>query len=299
MLSLLVATVVAQTANPYLLTARTLVRELKFAEAIAQLEVARQVPNLDRAQRLETWELLAKCHVAEGNREPAEAAFTELLSLAPEHELDRSTTSPKIVELFDAVKRRLFPDEQVSLVEETAPPGRVRARVVDPFHRAARVELRSKAAGPEWLTERLELRDGAIDFREPTGEAGQVSWYVRVIGADDAVVASLASEDSPRVRLRSVEVGGAAPTRPQWKASLIAGLVTGVTALAMVLGATVLQLNAQALDAASRDRSRPPGDWADTARATHAEAVAQARWSLVLYVAGGVAAGAAVVLVAW
>jgi hypothetical protein len=297
-LSLLVATVVAQTANPYLVSARALVRELKFAEAIAQLEVARQVPDLDRAQRIETLELLAKCHVAEGNREPAEAAFTALLSLAPEHELDRAT-SPKIVELFDTVKRRLFPDERVSLVEETAPPGRVRARVVDPFHRAARVELRVKTDGSQWRTERLELRDGAIDFSEPTSEAGPISWYVRVMGPNDAAVASLGSEESPRVRLRSVEVGFAAPTRQPPRPRLIAGIVTGIAALAMLAGATALQVNAQALDAASRDRSRPPGDWADTARATHARAVEQARWSFVLYVVGGMAAGVAVVLVAW
>jgi hypothetical protein len=52
--------VLAQTANPYLDLARGLARELKFSAAIEQLQVARQVPNLDTAQRVEVLELLAR-----------------------------------------------------------------------------------------------------------------------------------------------------------------------------------------------------------------------------------------------
>ena len=45
--------------------------------------------------------------------------------------------------------------------------------------------------------------------------------------------------------------------------------------------------------------SLPPGDWADTARAAHTNAVTQANWSIGLFATGGVAAISAVVLFAW
>lgn len=298
MLSVLASLLIAQTANPYLVTARELVRELKFADAIVQLEIARQVPNLDRQQRLETLELLAKCEVAEGNREKAEAAMSELLSLRPEHELDRTSTSPKIVELFDAVKRRLFPDGRVSLVEETAPPGRARVRLVDPFARTAVAELRTKRGDGEWQTEVQAAQDGTFDLPLPTATSEPVRWYLQVVDTERQVLASLASENEPRLIPSVVGVAELEPpTGPRPR--LVAGVLIGIAAIAVLIGATALEVSAQALDRASRDRTRPPGDWADTARLAHQQAVTQASWALALFIGGGVTAGAAVVTLAW
>lgn len=300
-LSVVVTLALAQTANPYLDLARAKARELKFAEAITQLQVAKQVPDLEQAQRLEVFELLAKCHIAEGNRAEAETAFSELLALDPEHELDRSSTSPKILTVFDAVKERLFPDRQVSLVEEMAPPGRLRLRVVDPFHRTTAAELVLRRGDGPWESRALTIEKKVVDVLTPTATADTVFWFVR-IKADETTVASFGTEEAPRVseRRKAVELpptpedeqAGLAPTK-------VAGIVTGVVAVVAAGVGTALQLNSQALDRAARDPSKPPGDWADTARAAHTNAVTQANWSIGVFATGGVAAISAVVLFAW
>lgn len=301
-LTVVVTLALAQAANPYLDGARVLARELKFAEAIAQLRVARQVPDLDPAQRIEVLELLAKCHVAEGNRPDAEAAFTELLALEPERELDRETTSPKILAVFDQVKRRLFPEERVSLVEENAPFGRVRARIVDPFRRvsAAQVVVR-RGEGP-WEERPLTLDGRALDVPTPLATTEAVSWFLQLKSATGEVLATLATAEAPRV----VEPASLATPRPGVPAvepspppTKVAGVVATVAAFAAVGVGTALQLSSQSLDRAARDSSRPPGDWADTARAAHAEAVTQASWSIGMFVTGGAAAVTAAVLFAW
>ena len=301
MLAVVLTLTLAQTANPYLDLARTLARELKFAEAITQLQVAKQVPDLQQAQRLEVFELLAKCQVAEGNRAEAETAFSELLAIDPEHELDRSSTSPKILTVFDAVKERLFPDRQVSLVEEMAPPGRLRLRVVDPFHRVTRIELVLRRGDGPWESRVITIENKMLDVLTPTTTGDTVFWFLRV-KADETIVASFGSEEAPRVseRRKATELPpdpedestGLAPTK-------VAGIVTGVVAVVAAGVGTALQLNSQALDRAARDPSKPPGDWADTARAAHTNAVTQANWSIGLFATGGVAAISAVVLFAW
>ena len=68
MLVLLVQLAFAQPGNPYLEKARELARDLRFADAISELEIAKQVPGLDVQQRREVVELLARCQVAEGRR---------------------------------------------------------------------------------------------------------------------------------------------------------------------------------------------------------------------------------------
>src|SRR5205085_2486885 len=40
-----------------------------------------------------------------GQKEAAQASFRELVELRPSHTIDRATTSPKIVDLFDAIRR--------------------------------------------------------------------------------------------------------------------------------------------------------------------------------------------------
>lgn len=291
----------AQTANPYLDLAREKARELKFAEAITQLQVAKQVPDLELAQRLEVFELLAKCQIAEGNRAEAEAAFSELFAIAPEHELDRGSTSPKILAIFDEVKERLFPNRQVSLVEEMAPPGRLRLRVVDPFRRVTAAELVLRRGDGPWETRALTIEKKVLDVISPTATADTVFWFIRV-KADDATVASFGSEETPRVseRRKRPELPPEAEEAPHGLApTTVAGIVAGAVAIVAAGVATALQLNAQALDRAARDPSKPPGDWADTARAAHADAVTQANWSIGVFATGGVAAVSAVVMFAW
>ncbi|MDP1916208.1 MAG: hypothetical protein Q8L14_08175 [Myxococcales bacterium] len=291
----------AQAANPYLDEARQLARELKFSDAIGRLRVARQVPNLDRTERIEVLELLAKCHVAEGDRPEAEAAFSELLSLEPEHELDRESTSPKILTVFDDVKRQLFPDQRVTLIEEAAPPGRFRARVVDPFKRVSAVLLMVRTGDGPWEAKPVTLEARRLDVATPLAPTLTVTWYLQATDAAGALLATIGSAEAPRVTERPTSPVVSPPLAPDESLAptKVAGVVTGIVALVAVGVGTGLQLNAQALERAARDPSRPPGDWADTARTTHAEAVARAQWSIGLFATGGVAALSATVLFAW
>lgn len=291
----------AQAANPYLDEARQLARELKFSDAIGRLRVARQVPNLDRTERIEVLELLAKCHVAEGDRPEAEAAFSELLSLEPEHELDRESTSPKILSVFDDVKRQLFPDQRVTLIEEAAPPGRFRARVVDPFKRVSAVLLMVRTGDGPWEANPVTLEARRLDVPTPLAPTLTVSWYLQANDAAGAMLATIGSAEAPRLTERPTSPVVSPPLARDetLEPTKVAGVVASVVALVAVGVGTGLQLNAQALERAARDRSRPPGDWADTARATHAEAVSRAQWSIGLFATGGVAAVSAAVLFAW
>lgn len=300
MLTVVLTLALAQAANPYLDEARVLARELKFTEAIALLQVARQVPNLDRTQRIEVLELLAKCHVAEGDRPEAEAAFSELLSLEPEHEIDRET-SPKIIEVFDEVKRRLFPDQRVTLVEETAPPGRVRARVVDPFKRVSFVLLMVRTGEGPWEANEVTLEGRMLDVPTPVSPTETVSWYLQAKGTQGVVLATLGSAETPRIveRARLATPPTELPSDEGMAPTKVAGVVVTVVALVAAGVGTGLQLSSQSLERAARDRSRPPGDWADTARATHGQAISQAQWSIGLFATGGVAAVSAAVLFAW
>lgn len=298
MLTAVLTVALAQAANPYLDEAKVLARELKFTEAVALLRVARQVPNLDRAQRIEVLELLAKCHVAEGDRPEAEAAFSDLLSLEPEHEIDRET-SPKIIAVFDEVKRRLFPDQRVTLIEETAPPGRVRARVVDPFKRVSVILLMVRTGDRPWEATEVTLEGRMLDVPTPLAPTERVSWYLQVKDVGGAVLASIGTADVPRLTEHASPAPGVTAAEATVPPTRVAGVVTGVAALIAVGVATGLQLSSQSLDRAARDRTRPPGDWADTARATHADAVTQAQWSIGLFATAGAAAVSATVLLAW
>ena len=257
------------------------------------------MPNLDRTQRIEVLDLLAKCHVAEGDRPAAEAAFSELLSVEPEHEIDRET-SPKIIEVFDEVKRKLFPERRVTLVEETAPPGRVRARVVDPFKRVSFILLMVRTGDGPWEANEVTLEGRVLDVPTPLSPTETVSWYVQAKGPEGVVLATLGSADTPRIVERArIITPPVEPPADTIAPTKVAGVVVGVIALVAAGVGTGLQLSAQSLERAARDRSRPPGDWADTARATHGQAVAQAEWSIGLFAAGGVAAVSAAVLFAW
>jgi hypothetical protein len=298
-LSLLASLVLTQAANPWLERARVLANELQFAEAITQLNVARQVPNLDRVQRAQVLELLARCHVAEGNRSDAETAFTELLSQEPDFEIDRESTSPKIVTVFDDVKARLYPGGMVSLVEVTGPPGRVRAQVVDPYKKVARAVLHERRADAAWTDTVLPFSRRTLDFPLPLAAGSPVQWYVQLEDEAGAGLASLGSLDSPRLVEVNALPSPVAPAPSGLRGTTVAAIVVGVVALIAAGGGLGLQVDSLSLERAARDSTRPPGDWADTARSAHAQAVQQGVLATGFFTGAGAAALSSVVLFAW
>lgn len=294
MWSLVATLVLSQAANPWLDRARALTTELKFAEAITQLAVARQVPNLDRTQRAEVLELLARCHVAEGNRAEAEAAFTELLSQEPDFELDRTSTSPKIVAVFDEVKARLYPGGVVTLVEVTGPPGRVRAQLVDPYRKATQAVLHQKRGDGEWTQGPVPLAPRTLDFPLPLAAAMPVRWFVEVRDASGAVLAALGSLEQPRVVEINTMPAPPPPVATGLRPTTVAGLVVG--GAAVVAAGVGLGLQASSL---SRERAARAAEWADDARREHGQAVQQATVATGFFVGAGAAALTSAVLFAW
>lgn len=282
----------AAPSSPWMSEARALVSELRFGEAIARLEVARQVPSLSVDQRHEVLELLAYCQVAEGQREAAEATFMELLRAEPAMALDGETSSPKVLDVFESAKRKLYPPDYVRVEELPSPAGRVQLRVIDPWQRVTGLVRFERRDGGAWR----ELKSEAV-FPLQVAQGGVLEWYVEA-RADERVVARVATVESPRrveaPRIEQSATTLAADTSPR----RVAGII--VIGAAIVAGgfATGLAVNGAKLRQDARDSTRPPGDFADTARAAEAEGVTQQTVGTGLFIGAGLTLGTGVVL-AW
>ncbi len=282
----------ASPSNAWLDEARSLVGALRFGEAISRLEVARQVPSLTAAQRREVIELLAYCQVAEGQRDAAEATYIELLRAEPSMELEKERSSPKVLEVFEAAKRALYPPDYVRLEETPSPAGRVQLRLVDPWRRVTSlVRFERRDAGP-WREVVSEL---SFPLQVAVGSA--LEWYVEA-RAGDAVAALVATAEAPRrveapriVQSATPLVEGANPRR-------VAGVVVIGVAIVAAAFATGLAVNGWKLRQDARDMTRAPGDFADTARAAERDGATQQAVSTGLFIGAGLTLGTGVVL-AW
>lgn len=291
--------VLAQPANPYLEQGRELAEQLRFPEAIARLEVAKQVPGLDTAGRVEVLELLGRCQVADGRRAAAEETFTELLRTEPTFSWGKASVSPKILSVFTAAKTKLYPQDYVALEEQSAPVGRVLLKLVDPWSRVSKVEIRARRDAGAWMTQTFEQSGTELSFPVVVPVGSVFEWFAVARSESGAVVADVGSAAKPR-RIENLRVDvrpGTAPevTRP----TRIAGWITvGVAVAAAGVGAG-LQANSWSLRSAARDPSRPPGDWADTALKAEADGLAQARWARGLFISAGAAGAVGLALLVW
>ena len=286
----------AQPSNPYLEKGQALAKQLKFAEAIEQLKVARQVPGASVGERVQVLELLATCLVAEGARGRAEDAFAELLDVEPDHELDPST-SPKISEVFAQVKQRLYPGDSVALAPVPAREGDVLLRVVDPHRKVAHVVLVARDDAGPWSERELPRTADGVRASLDVRPGHVTEWYVEARADDGRVLSSLGTSAEPQ--RRAVALVGpvlVAHTTPRLE-RVPAWIAVALAAAAGVAGGL---LQARSFQEAARARgSAAPGDWADTARAAQARAVTDATIATGLFIGAGVAASAGVVLFAW
>lgn len=281
--------------NPYLEDARRLYASQRFGLARERLELARQVPSDDRAQKEQVLDLLARCYIAEGQRGEAQRAYVELLELsanwAPEADV-----SPKIRDVYELARAQSFPPGYVALQVEPDGNRASRIKLVDPWRRVRALLLkegpRSERRAPESF--RVGL---AINAREP-------AWSVDALAEDGAVLQRWSSapqaapELSPSVVPGSATLPPAAPEPARAEASApgrrwAAWLVAGLSVSAGV-GAGVMQARSSA--AAERARNEP---WSDAARAHQARAVADADVAAVLAAGALVAGGTSVVLFVW
>ncbi len=292
-----------EAANPYLVKAKSLFASQRFVEARGQLGIALEVPAMSSSQRLEALDLLGRCQIAEGKRALAEDSFARLLASDPHWELDRGV-SPKVLAVFDAAKSRIFALDFVALSPLLAPPMQLRATVVDPWKRVARVWLMSQANGEKsWHEQELPLVEhvAAFDFG-PTPLAER--WYLEARDATGASVARLGSAEQPftlavhsSVPEEAVVVRAPSPAPPSSSGTQVmrtSAWIVAAVALAAVVGGVLLQVQSSrtATDARAEE-------WADTARARQASATSQASWAIGLFSTAGVAAVTSTALFVW
>lgn len=289
----------AQPVNPWMEEARELVAQFRFADAIERLEVAKKVPGLAGDELHAVLGLLAYCQLAEGRRADAEATWVALLQDDPEFEPARETSSPKVLEAFATAKKRLFPADYVHLEEEPAPAGRAAVKLVDPWNQVQLVTLWSRRDGADWHETPLtaEGRRYFVALQIAAGES--LEWYVEASGGQ-RVLASVATRSDPRQLLAPrIEVGVVPEPEPVGvNGRRIAGVIAiGLGIAAGAVGAG-LEVNGWNTRLAARDRSKPPGDFADTALRAEADGAAQQTWATGLFIGAGVALAGGIAL-AW
>ncbi len=290
--------VLAQPVNPYLEEGKRLARELKFAECIEQMRIAGQVLDFSRAEKAQMLTLQARCQIAEGKRALAEESFAQLLELDPGAELDRNE-SPKILEVFDAVKHRLYPPDFIKLTPQPARPGRATFALIDPWRRVDSVVMVRRVN--EAQTElKVATVDGQLSVELDVEAGGSLEWWLEARAAAGQVLFSYGNGLSPqRYSVATIDTGPAVVDTRTPRAERVSAWIAVV--LAVAAGATGAVLQVQSLNhaAQARDLSRPPGDWAYTARATYSTAVTEASVATGLFVGAGVAGSAGVVLFTW
>jgi hypothetical protein len=204
--------------------------------------------------------------------------------------------------VFDAAKKAHFPEGYVRLEEKPSARGSVTVRLVDPWREVLRVVLVQRRNAGDWESVVLEGKGGEYVFPLVVALGGQLEWYVEARAGDDAVKWSLATRDAPRVE--KVELIDAQPkTEPppppvpeRMPARRIAGFVLAGAAVVAAGFASGLQVAGFNLRQAARDRLRPPGDFAFTARQAEADGIAQQQWALGLFIGGGVTLALGLVL---
>ncbi len=282
--------------NPYLDEARKHYEALRFAEALEQLRIARQVPTNDAAEKREILDLLARCQVAEGQRAEAEATFSDLLAQEPAFELPRSV-SPKIREAFDTAKRRLYPPDFAALEALPAPPGQARARLVDPWAQVATVVLITRAeTGGVWKESPATLEEG-VAVLSLAREGQKVEWYAEARRADGRALAALGSERAPlafeAVPEQALGLGAVAVEHRPLGRTVAASIATALGAGALIAGVALQLKSAASHEEAVREEQFTP------AQRLQERAVLEASWSAGLFAGAGVAGVAAGVLWVW
>jgi hypothetical protein len=297
-LFILLLTVAATAgANPYLEEGRRLFVKLEVQEAITRLEIAQRVTTNSLEEKQEILELLGRAHLSLNQISESEAAFSELLELAPSTELDRRLP-PKVRALFQKVKARLFAPGQVEMKQVASPSEELWFKPLDPWNRIHSVRLTQGGTSHplNWFPSEQLWK---------TAASGEGSWTVEAVDSQGGVLAR--SEFSPPIVPRQLaqpraespaflnEEAAPPPevqTRSDWRST--ARLVAFCTAAVAVGAGTYFQISS--LQAGSAVQGQM---WADSARDLHSTATHQAYWATALFITGGAAAATGLVLFVW
>lgn len=252
-------------ANPYLDEGRKLYDQVRYRDAEAKLQLAREAPGSTDAERRETFDLLAKAVAAQGRLDEAERVYAELLTWDP-HAAAPEAASPKIRDLFKRAKERVYPRGFVKLNQLPAAAGRVDAEVIDPWTLVASVELAEATSkeGP-FARQPLEVKSHRVsaELAPPSADAA-LFWFVEARSKEGKVVSSLGTVSAPNVRpalvvadntrTSAVPEGAVATSQEQAPPRWVAYSLVGASAVLFVTSGVLLYAADQDYQAAGRAR---------------------------------------------
>ncbi len=228
--------------NPQLDEGRTLVQQLRFAEARARLEAALASTTMTLEEQREVAALLAYCWAAEGNVNEAEQAYVQLLSRDARAPAP-TAGPPRLRDAFRRAKERLYPAGFVSLTRELSAPGRVAVQLLDPWNLCSGgVVMLRRGLERDFTAEPLAL--DALG-RGQTDVTQLSAWYVEARTAEGVPCATLGTAADPFLITRVIEapLGVPAPPRARW----VPWLIVGAAAVAAALTTTFTLLGEDAL----------------------------------------------------
>lgn len=235
----------------------------EYARAVKALIPVTRDGNAARAVRVRAWELIALARYIDGDLGGARDAFERLLEADPGFQLRDTSGSPRIRAFFDKIRAEVVPAAAASDVdlEHAAPRGAIAGGKVELDVRATRGadEVRAVVV--------LYRRLGALGYREQPArsaaddrwraavplpaarQAYAVEYYVEARGTAGAVLARIASPDTPLSIPVGAGGGGGRPWYGRWY------VITGAAVLAAgATGAVIWAASAQV-----DDGSLPPG----------------------------------------
>lgn len=240
-------------ASPDLDEGRVAFSGLKYARAVDALGKVVTDPNSTVADRLEAFELLARAQLALGHGDKAQAAWLELLTLNPAASDPQG--APSVRTSFLQAKRARFPPGFVQLKAESSSREVLEVTVVNPWSLALTIELWESVNGADFQKRTLGLTGQRLVSALKAGSRN----YVRVLGHDGTLLASLASasepvlgptapvSDVPRAEVKpqlspTPEPKPETPVRPHegFNRRPLSLVLTGIGAAALIGGAILL-----------------------------------------------------------
>jgi hypothetical protein len=170
--------------------------QFKYAEARSAFTKARAAGNFTRAELLDLLEMTGVAAAQQRQIEAAQNAFTELLTLDPEHKL-KNDYAPRVMTPFYEAKRIV--GERGALdasASAKASVGNVEAITIsiakDPLKQVRSVRFHLKS-GEKWTMASAPPQTATFPV-----SGSEVTWWAELVGDKDTQLALLGTADAPR-----------------------------------------------------------------------------------------------------
>lgn len=195
--ALVVAAVLTQAQSAHIKAAREAMDDLKYPEAKALLQKARQQSGLQRAELVEILWLQGLVAASLNQPDAARASFRALFAIDPEHQPERDYP-PKIMSPYYEARGWIATNKPLGFAQlpATVEGGRVKRIGVkvqaDPLALVAGVRIH--VVGADTTEHSLKNLAATRDV-----DAETVSWWAELVGERNAELARIGSADQPVV----------------------------------------------------------------------------------------------------